>query len=220
MVPSSRTTAEQVRMVLMKYVSSITAESVFKAALSRAGRSAADLDRSGLDEPMIAELGRGLAFFLTSEEERRDSIAKLWAVMQRPAASRVETCVDVVISDESGIVGARMQARSLACDLGFGKVDQAKIATCVSELARNIHSYAKAGRIELEALESPRRGLRVVSTDSGPGISNLAEILSGGYRSKTGMGLGLLGCKRLMDEFDVKSAAGVGTVVTVVKYVE
>jgi serine/threonine-protein kinase RsbT len=204
----------------MGYVSSITAESVFKAALSRAGRSAADIDRGGLDEPMIAELGRALAFFLTSEEDRRDSVAKLSAVMQRPAASRVATCIDVVISDESAIVDARTQARSLARDLGFGKVDQAKIATCVSELARNIHSYAEAGHIELKTVEGPRMGLRVVSTDTGPGISNINEILSGSYRSKTGMGLGLLGCKRLMDEFDVKSAVGVGTVVTLVKYVE
>lgn len=219
MAAVARTTTDQVRGVLMGYVSSITADSVLKAALRRAGRSTTDIDRDGVDEPIVAELGRGLAFFLSSDRDRQESIAKLSAVMQQPVVGRGATSASVEITDESCIVDARTQARALARDLGFCKVDQAKIATCVSELARNVYAYAKRGRLDLVPVSAPRSGLRVVSTDSGPGIPNVQEILSGAYQSKTGMGLGILGCKRLMDEFELQTKPGLGTVITLVKYV-
>lgn len=202
----------------MGYVSSITADSVLKSALRRAGRSPGDLDREGLDDTVIAELGRGLAFFLGSDAERNDSLGKLAALTRGGARARLPAAVEVAIVDETGVVDARTQARAFARDLGFDRTHQARIATAVSELARNIYAYAGSGHIQLAALESPRAGVKIVAIDAGPGIPNLSEILDGNYRSRTGMGLGILACKRLMDEFSIVSEAGRGTMVTIAKY--
>ena len=209
---------ERVRGVLLGHVSSITADSVLKSALSRVGRTQGDLDRDGIDEPVIAELDRCLAVFVGSDAERSDSLIKLRAITQMAGAGQLPASVDIPILDETGVVDARTAARTFARDVGFGRVDQAKIATAVSELARNVYAYAKTGRVVLSSVERPRVGVKIVSTDSGPGIANVAEILSGGYRSRTGMGLGILGCKRLMDEFTIDSVVGRGTTISLVKY--
>lgn len=102
---------------------------------------------------------------------------------------------------------------------GFSIPDAVKIATVVSELARNIVVYAQKGRVEFEVFRTPRVGIEIVAFDDGPGIADVAHILSGKYRSRTGMGLGLLGSKRLVDEFTVDSAPGKGTRVVARKYV-
>jgi serine/threonine-protein kinase RsbT len=102
---------------------------------------------------------------------------------------------------------------------GFSIPDAVKIATVVSELAHNIVVYAQKGRIEFEVFRAPRVAIEIVATDDGPGIADVAHILSGKYRSRTGMGLGLLGSKRLVDEFSVDSAPGKGTRVVARKYV-
>lgn len=216
---SGGSVSEQVRAVLMGYVSSISADSVLKGALRRVGRSPVEIDREGVDEPLVAELGRGLAFFLSSDAEKRESLAKLSAIKQSGPRSRLPSPVTVSIVDESGVVDARTHARAFARDIGFDRTDQARIATTVSELARNVYSYARTGRIELTALDVPRLGVAIVSVDEGPGIANLSEILEGNYRSRTGMGLGIIACKRLMDEFSIVTERGRGTTVTVKKYV-
>ncbi|UJR84563.1 ATP-binding protein [Sandaracinus amylolyticus] len=219
MSADTRGTSEQVRGVLSAYVSSITAESVLKTALRRAGRTPSDLDRVGLDDVVITELGRGLAFFLTTDAERRESMARLTALAQRRPRARGFAPIEIPIVEESGVVDARTRARAFARELGFDRADQAKIATSVSELARNIWSYARAGKVTLTALESPRVGMKIVAEDQGPGIANLAEILAGDYRSRTGMGLGILACKRLMDEFSITSTPGRGTTIVLAKRV-
>lgn len=202
----------------MGFVSSISADSVLKAALRRVGRSQGELERDGIDERMIAELERGLSFFLGSPGERRDCITRLTELVgaERPS---LPVDVEIPVNEESAVVDARTRARTFARDIGFDRADQAKIATTVSELARNIVRYAGAGRVSLGATNTPRVGMRIVAADEGPGIRNLPEILAGSYRSKTGMGLGIIGCKRLMDEFSIDTAPGRGTVVTLRKFV-
>ena len=124
----------------------------------------------------------------------------------------------IAIDTEHDVVLARGEAKKIAQDVGFDATDTVKIATVVSELARNIVLYAKNGRIEVERLGAPQVGIAIVASDNGPGIVNLDQVLSGKYRSKSGMGLGLLGSKRLVDEFNVESIPGRGTKVSVRKY--
>jgi signal transduction histidine kinase/DNA-binding response OmpR family regulator len=119
---------------------------------------------------------------------------------------------------EQDVVLARQRARQIAALLGFDAQDQTRIATAVSEIARNAFTYAGGGKIEfrVEGSSAPQLLLITVS-DKGPGIGDLAPIFEGRYRSSTGMGLGIVGARRLMDQFDVDTARGRGTTVTLKK---
>jgi serine/threonine-protein kinase RsbT len=99
--------------------------------------------------------------------------------------------------------------------MGFSMALQVKVATAISELARNIVQYAGAGEVEIGSVQGKTIGIEVVARDRGPGIPHLAEVLDGDYRSMTGMGMGLRGTRNLMDYFDVRTAAGTGTEITV-----
>jgi signal transduction histidine kinase/CheY-like chemotaxis protein len=118
----------------------------------------------------------------------------------------------VEVRQEPDVVLARQRARQIARLLGFEAQDQVRIATAVSEVARNIYQYAGRGKIEffLEGRTAPQV-LLVRASDRGPGIADLPLLLSGRYRSSTGMGVGILGARRLMDQFDIESAPGQGT---------
>lgn len=118
----------------------------------------------------------------------------------------------VGIKTELDVVGARQRARQIAKLCGFGTQDQVRIATSVSELARNIYNYASSGKVHftIEGETAPQI-LAIYIEDKGPGIANLDMILSGQYKSLTGMGKGLIGARRLMDKFDIKTEIGVGT---------
>ena len=102
-------------------------------------------------------------------------------------------------------------ARSLACELGFRALDQTKIATAVSELARNILLYVGDGEVTVSAPGEPRRGIEIVASDAGKGIPDVARVMDAEYRSRTGMGKGLKGTKRLMDHLDIVTRPGAGT---------
>ena len=124
----------------------------------------------------------------------------------------------VAIQYEQDVVIARQRARQIAALLGFDLQDQVRIATAVSEIVRNAFRYATGGRVEflVEGESSPQL-LLVHVTDQGTGIPNLPEILSGQYRSKTGMGLGIVGARRLMDQVEIRSPSGQGTQVVLKK---
>jgi signal transduction histidine kinase/CheY-like chemotaxis protein len=123
----------------------------------------------------------------------------------------------VAIQHERDVVVGRQRARRLAELLGFDPHEQTRIATAVSEIARNAYAYAGGGRIEFEVEGDSRPQLFLVRVvDAGQGIDNVQRVLSGDYRSQTGMGLGMIGSKRLMDAFDVESSSR-GTVVTMRK---
>ena len=112
-----------------------------------------------------------------------------------------------------------MAARALAAQLGFNGADLVMIATAVSEVARNIIEYAKPGEVILSVVTNGgRRGLEVIARDQGPGIADVALAMEDGYSTARGLGLGLPGSRRLMDEFLVESKIGRGTTVTMTKW--
>lgn len=129
---------------------------------------------------------------------------------------------DIYIRRESDIIKVRDRVRRLSREMGFDATTQIKITTAVSELTRNIYEYAKAGAITLAVAERNEKtvGLQVTARDDGPGIDDarLRAIMRGSYRSPSGLGVGLLGTRRLMDEFDIDTAPQAGTRVTVVKW--
>jgi serine/threonine-protein kinase RsbT len=128
----------------------------------------------------------------------------------------------MAIANEDDIVAARGAAREVAKVLQFGLVDQSRIATAVSELTRNIVRYATDGRgvVEIRALTSSpdRTGIEIVVSDDGPGIADIEQAMGEGFTSGQGMGMGLPGTKRLMDEMKIDSALGRGTTITIRKW--
>jgi serine/threonine-protein kinase RsbT len=143
--------------------------------------------------------------------ERVDLEAGLAGLRPESVTVRVRSARDVVQACDL--------ARSIAKQVGFSLLDQTKVATVASELARNILLYVGDGEVRVAALEAPRRGIEIVAKDTGPGITDVGLVLGSGYRSKTGMGMGLKGAKRLMDEFEIESRMGVGTTVFAKKLV-
>jgi serine/threonine-protein kinase RsbT len=127
--------------------------------------------------------------------------------------------IRVSINSDQDIVGARQKGRTLAAELGFSSADATLIATAISELARNIVSYARRGEIQLHRLQNTmRQGIMVVASDQGPGIRDVAQALRDGFSTSGSLGLGLPGVRRLMDEFEIASKPGMGTTVTVRKW--
>jgi serine/threonine-protein kinase RsbT len=117
------------------------------------------------------------------------------------------------------VVGVRHQVRKWAVELGFSLVEQTKIVTAASELARNMVDYGGGGTMTLEWLDDGiRRGLRLIFEDHGPGIPDLAAALRDGFTTGSGMGLGLGGAKRLSNDFDIKTAPGEGTRIAITRW--
>ncbi len=131
----------------------------------------------------------------------------------------METQSCVHVKKEWDIVAARQLGRNVARELGFGSVDQARITTAISELARNIYLYAGEGEIVIEPIEdSARGGLRIIARDNGPGIRDIRRVMEDGYSTSGGLGAGLPGVKRLMDEFSIDSSDDDGTEIVAVKW--
>lgn len=123
------------------------------------------------------------------------------------------------IRSANDIVAVRQLVRSRAIEAGFSIVDQTKIVTAASELARNTLDYGGGGTVRLELLdEFGRRGLRLIFEDQGPGIADIELALRDGYTTGTGMGLGLSGSRRLVNEFHIESTPGVGTRVVIARW--
>jgi len=119
---------------------------------------------------------------------------------------------------ELDVVASRQRARQIADLCGFSSQDQVRIATAVSEMARNVYNYARAGRVEFAVEGETTPQLLVITiSDQGPGIPHLDLVLSGRYQSSTGMGLGIIGARRLMDQFDIRTQPGAGTTITLKK---
>ncbi|MEK5233618.1 anti-sigma regulatory factor [Lysinibacillus sp. FSL K6-0232] len=130
------------------------------------------------------------------------------------------TCKSSVeIITEWDIVAARQLGRNEAKALGFGTVDQARITTAISELARNIYLYANIGRIEIERVETDTdKKIVVIATDQGPGIQDIRKVMEEGYSTSGGLGAGLPGVKRLMDSLEIQSVIGEGTTIRAEKW--
>ena len=131
--------------------------------------------------------------------------------LRKPETMRIGSSEDVVL--------VRQAVRKWAVELAFGLVDQTKIITAASELARNALDYGGGGTVQFEAVErGGRRGLRLTFEDRGPGIPDVETALRDGYTTGTGMGLGLGGSRRLVHDFEIDSRAGEGTRVTIVRW--
>ena len=123
----------------------------------------------------------------------------------------------VALNHEADIVVARQRARRLSELLGFGAQDQSRIATAVSEIARNAWEYGRGGKVHYRIDTDEAQWLTVQVVDEGPGLANADDVLSGAYVSSTGMGVGLVGARRLMDRFHLESRPGAGVTVTLAK---
>jgi len=127
----------------------------------------------------------------------------------------------VSIGSDVDIVLARQQGRTMAGSIGFGATDATLIATAISELARNIVMYAQKGEVMMRSVETAHsRGILIVARDDGPGIRSIQDVLRDGYSTSGGLGLGLPGVRRLMDEFAIESELKRGTTVTVKKWLK
>lgn len=130
----------------------------------------------------------------------------------------------IAIESDGDVVTARQRARTLAIELDMPSTDQTLLATAISEIARNITTYAIDGRgevlIEVVRDGRGRQGVRVVASDNGPGIEDLERALTDGYTTGGGLGLGLPGARRLVDEFDIDTGPGRGTTVTLIKWAQ
>jgi serine/threonine-protein kinase RsbT len=127
--------------------------------------------------------------------------------------------IRVAINSDQDIVSARQKGRAMAMELGFSSGDATLIATAISELARNIVTYARKGQITLKGIQgSSRVGILVIASDQGPGIPDIRQALRDGFSTSGSLGLGLPGVRRLMDEFEINSQPSQGTTVTVKKW--
>jgi serine/threonine-protein kinase RsbT len=123
------------------------------------------------------------------------------------------------VRDSDDVVKVRQAVREWAIACGFSLVDQTKMVTAASELARNVVLYGGGGTVRLESLnDSPRRGLRLVFEDQGPGIPDVAQALRDGFTTGSGLGLGLGGARRLVNDFEIDSRPGAGTRVTITRW--
>jgi serine/threonine-protein kinase RsbT len=192
--------------VLGRYVSHINAELI--AERGRRVLERPDRVTEGERGRLLAALRMSAAQFVTSSFV----MSKLEAELETVVGGGVEVSVrEIAIDGEDDLRGARIAARDLALALRASSLSAQRVATVVSELARNIVAYTPGGSIRFE---SKGRRLRIVAADRGRGIPNLDAVLGGTYRSKTGLGRGLLGVRRLMDSFDVETGPE-GTRITV-----
>ena len=127
--------------------------------------------------------------------------------------------VRVTIGSPADIVEARQHGRELAILAGFSICDSTLITTAISEMSRNILEYANNGEVVISLLKNGiKSGVKIVVSDQGPGIADIPQVMQDGYSSRKGMGIGLPGTKRLMDEFEIRSRIGSGTTVTMKKW--
>ena len=128
--------------------------------------------------------------------------------------------VHVRIQNSADIVNARQQGRNLASQAGFSHSNLTIIATAISEVARNIVEYAKEGEVIITLIsDASKKGVEIIAADQGPGIADVTTVMRDGFSTGKGLGIGLPGARRLMDEFAIASAVGTGTVVTMKKWV-
>ncbi len=171
---------------------------------------------------VIAALEQALPMYIADAGRRSECLGRLRKLVHvpaddapparpppvRPAAPNghpaASTVIQVATADD--VANACEVGRDLARQVGFLNVQQTKIATAIAELSRNILLYAISGEVRISAIESPRRGVEIAALDEGPGIKDLELVMVGSYRSRTGMGLGLRGSKRLMDTFEIDTS--------------
>ena len=209
--------------VLSRHISPMLAEDLLERRLRRAG---VDISNPQLADRarLLRELASGVGLVIHDSRRQHECIRDLEEILvARPTPTippQENRELHVSVNTESDIVPARSSARALCRELGFPEFDQVKVATVVSELARNMVQYAGKGDLIIRVSASPRRGIEITARDQGPGIPNLDSILNGSYRSRTGMGKGLRFAKNSMSTFEIATDPSRGTTITVSKYFE
>ena len=218
---------EEVVEALKLYFSAPIARALLTSTMRRAKIDGDALERRAIPE-LVTALERTLPMYIADTLRRGECLGRLRKLTQEPtngahtalppspspqAPARpsppnglpaASTVIQVVTSDD--VTNACEVGRDLARQVGFPSVQQTKIATAIAELARNILLYAIAGGVRIAAIDGPKRGVEIEARDQGPGIKDLELVMGGTYRSRTGMGLGLRGSKRLMDTFEIETS--------------
>jgi len=189
---------DEIVALLERYLSPLNVQALLGRAMRERNLSP-DQFRAGDIRKINQNLQRGLGLFLTGPE-RTQALRELQEYIQRSAPRTGPYRIAILTEDD--ISTARNEARRICEEASAKGFNVQKVSTIVSELARNIVSYVGEGSLEIHILESPSRVL-IKAIDSGPGIPNLTHVLSGEYRSRTGLGRGLLGTKRLAEKFDI-----------------
>ena len=194
---------DQLSDVVRRYISAVNAHAILRQVVTDCRKSPALLTKADVPT-LLPKLDRALALFLEPAQRvaLRGEIETLGGGPKSGGGMRAQT---IQIRAEPDITEARMVARTMCTELGAKPLQTHKVSIAVSELARNIVSYTPGGHIELTPNSNAPKSITIVSVDTGRGIPNLSEILGGQYRSKTGLGLGILGTKRISDRFDIKS---------------
>lgn len=212
--------------VLEQDLSSIMARCVLRFGLSTTKQDLAAL-RPATVEPLMRELERGVRLYAPDKAQQcmralrpaleeiagkaKPALAAAGAFGQAKEPVSTDAVVIPILS-EADIVTARHAGRRMCVALGFSKTEEVKTATVISELARNIVSYAIRGEVSLRRWNDGKRiGIEIEARDQGRGIPNLEEILAGRYRSKTGLGLGITGTRKLAESFEISTELGKGT---------
>jgi serine/threonine-protein kinase RsbT len=219
MTPNEESISQDIVEILKTYMSGIIARSILTLSVDQAH---VDTRRMSLEDiqRLNTALERGIQLYIRDSEHQRACTKRLTHYLDQlsRAEPRASSATIIEIREESDIVKARAKGRELCLVMGFSEAEQIKVATAISELARNIVQYAGQGEIALTMVSNEPKHIQIVARDWGPGIGDVDAVLSGGYRSKRGMGIGLKGTRNLMDEFKIRTKPGGGTLVTICKY--
>ncbi len=213
---------------LKGYFSVPIARALVLSTVRRAKLEGAPLEGRAMAQ-MVTALEHALPMYIADASRRSECVGRLQKLVPASAAPVdsgprsvklvpasnpmiASTVIQVMTADD--VANACEVGRDIARRVGFPNVMQTKIATAIAELARNILLYAISGEVRIAAVESPRRGIEVAANDRGPGIADLELVMTGNYRSRTGMGMGLRGAKRLMDTFEIETAPAGTNVLT------
>ncbi len=204
---------------LCRYFPSEIARAIHASTLRRARLDAGPLPEDGLPD-FVSALEQSLPMYIVDPARRGECIGAVRRLMPAHANGEPSEPVTAMVRIRSAreVLQASDTARQTARRIGFSALDQTKIATAVSELARNILLYVGDGEVHVTVLTSPRRGIEIVAVDTGKGIADVSLVMDAGYQSRTGMGMGLKGTKRLMDHLEIVTRPGAGTTVTARKF--
>jgi serine/threonine-protein kinase RsbT len=193
---------QRLTSTFQRYLSMVTTEALVRRALLDAGVSPDQLKEQHLTV-LAPHLERGIRLFVNVD--RQEQLRKELVQLGTGAPQALPPPQSIPIRIEQDISEARMVARGLCAALSARSLVIQKVATIVSELARNIVSYTSGGSIELTIVDAMPRRIRIRAIDAGRGIADLESILAGRYRSKTGLGKGIIGVKRLADTFEIQT---------------
>jgi serine/threonine-protein kinase RsbT len=204
--------------VLQQFFSTAIARTLLTVARRRAQCPEGPVQGAGL-VALVQALQDSVPSYLADPLRQSSCTAALQAVIRGQSDAAAGALPQLVpVRSDADVRVVTDTVRSHAVELGMSVLDQTKLMTAAAELARNILQYARTGEMRFRVLDG-RKGLGIEASDQGPGISDVNKVMSPSYRSRTGMGVGLQGTKRLVDAFEIRSASGQGTVVSIRKYV-